>query len=422
MSAAARARATVSSSSGGTAASGGGSVSWWALPSVRFHRGSSVAGPCPWVILADGPGSLFVPGFARSRCHGDGTPIRPGASGTKTAPDVPPGISRYPVSRLICGRASSAGSGSRRPAAPASRTLAQRSESTGTRWPRLRRLRRPPGRRLGGNGAGNGNTFHCGRSSATGLSPPGEQQIAAVGPAGPYRPDGLGRRPGASASTNPSKSAAQASIPDRVVIGDRGGAGRRESGTRGSRSRSASQTRPLENNITVSVVPAPGSVATDAVGDSNSQRPAYPTSPCSRRTRLVSDEAAATRVNTAVISARRFRIPAPPRQPRTTSSFRLADAHLAVGRESNPQNVRSPRLPSRRDRKASDTGITNDERGTGAGSDGSCQLTSPCTQATTWPTSPPASTAAAAPGLCSSTPRPGNRPGNGPGRAPQRSG
>ena len=38
---------------------------------------------------------------------------------------------------------------------------------------------------------------------------------------------------------------------------------------------------------------------------------------------------------------------------------------LPVGRRANPQNVRSPRLPSRRDRKASDTGITNDERGNG---------------------------------------------------------
>src|ERR1035441_180014 len=43
----------------------------------------------------------------------------------------------------------------------------------------------------------------------------------------------------------------------------------------------------------------------------------------------------------------------------------------------------------------SDTGITNDERGTGTGRDGSCRLTSPCTQATTWPTSPAVSTAAA---------------------------
>ena len=110
----------------------------------------------------------------------------------------------------------------------------------------------------------------------------------------------------------------------------------------------------------------PGGVAAHAVGDSDSA-PANAASSCSCRTRLVSDEAAAARVDSAVISARSFRIPGPPRQPRTASSFRLADARLAVGREANPQNVRSPRLPSRRDRKASDTGITNDERGTGTG-------------------------------------------------------
>ena len=40
-------------------------------------------------------GALFVPGFARAHCHGDGTPIRLGASGTKAAEDVPPGLSRY---------------------------------------------------------------------------------------------------------------------------------------------------------------------------------------------------------------------------------------------------------------------------------------------------------------------------------------
>ena len=92
-----------------------------------------------------------MPGFARSHCHGDGTPIRPGASGTKAPADVPPGILRYPVSRLICGRASSAGSGSREPAYPASRTLAQRygiNRDTSARP----RLRRPAGRR-GGYGA-----------------------------------------------------------------------------------------------------------------------------------------------------------------------------------------------------------------------------------------------------------------------------
>src|SRR6516225_9882696 len=88
----------------------------------------------------------------------------------------------------------------------------------------------------------------------------------------------------------------------------------------------------------------------------------------------------------------------------------------------NPQNVRSRRLPSRRDRKAPDTGITNDERGNGTGGNGSCQLTSLCTQATTSPTSPPGSTAAAALGPCPTTPPPENRLGNGPEKALPRSG
>ena len=107
MSAAARARATASSSSAGT----GRSVLWWLFSVLGFVVGSCRRGLAPWVILVDGPGGLFVPGFARAHCHGDGTPIRPGASGTKAVADVPPGISRYPVSRLIYGRASSAGSG-----------------------------------------------------------------------------------------------------------------------------------------------------------------------------------------------------------------------------------------------------------------------------------------------------------------------
>jgi hypothetical protein len=57
-----------------------------------------------------------------------------------------------------------------------------------------------------------------------------------------------------------------------------------------------------------------------------------------------------------------------------------------------------------RDENQSDTGITNDERGKGTGSHGSCQLTSPCIKATTSPTSPPANTEAAAPEPCPTTP------------------
>src|SRR5437868_779583 len=88
----------------------------------------------------------------------------------------------------------------------------------------------------------------------------------------------------------------------------------------------------------------------------------------------------------------------------------LMEAELSdhAAAEINPQIVHSPDVPSVRDENQSDTGITNDERGTGGGP---WRLTSPCTPATTWPTSPAASTAAAAPGPCRTTPRPGNRRG-----------
>jgi hypothetical protein len=55
---------------------------------------------------------------------------------------------------------------------------------------------------------------------------------------------------------------------------------------------------------------------------------------CSCQTGLVSDEAAAARVDSAVISARRFRIPGPRRQPRTASSFvSLTPAWLSAARQ-----------------------------------------------------------------------------------------
>jgi hypothetical protein len=74
------------------------------------------------------------------------------------------------ISRLICGRASSAGSGSREPAWPACRTLAH---WYGVNRDTLadRRPGRPADRQLGGNSA-KMNTLKCGRSSTTGLSPP----------------------------------------------------------------------------------------------------------------------------------------------------------------------------------------------------------------------------------------------------------
>ena len=154
-----------------------------------------------------------MPGFARAHCHGDGTPIRPGASGTKAAADVPPGVSRYPVSRLICGRASSAGSGSREPAWPACRTLAQwygvnRDTLAG------RRPGRPAARQLGGNSA-KMNTLKCGRSSTTGPSPPVNSRYRP--PARTFGRSISARRSGrpsrCRASTSASKSADQASTP-----------------------------------------------------------------------------------------------------------------------------------------------------------------------------------------------------------------
>ena len=63
MSAAARARATVSSSSGGT----GGRRVVVGVYRVRLHGGFLSQGLAPWVILADGPGGLIVPGFARAQ-------------------------------------------------------------------------------------------------------------------------------------------------------------------------------------------------------------------------------------------------------------------------------------------------------------------------------------------------------------------
>jgi hypothetical protein len=99
-------------------------------------------------------GALFMPGFARAHCHGDGTPIRSGTSGTKTARAVPPDLSRYRLSRLICRRPTSVASGNRELAYPACRGLAQRYGSTEARWLGSR-LRRSAGGCAGGYGAQN---------------------------------------------------------------------------------------------------------------------------------------------------------------------------------------------------------------------------------------------------------------------------
>ncbi len=93
-----------------------------------------------------------MPGFARAYCHGDGTPILSGASGTKAAAHAPLGVSQYRLSRLICRRPTSAASGNREPACRACRALHSGTGSTRTRWPGPR-LRRPVEWRVGRCGA-----------------------------------------------------------------------------------------------------------------------------------------------------------------------------------------------------------------------------------------------------------------------------
>ena len=125
-------------------------------------------------------GALFVPGFARADCHGDGTPIRPGASGTKAAEDVPPGLSRYRLSRLICRRPTSAVSGNWEPTYPACRAFPSGTGSTGTRWLGSR-LRRSVGGRVGGYGAQ--SEYIKVRSVVDDRAESaGAQQVVAIGP------------------------------------------------------------------------------------------------------------------------------------------------------------------------------------------------------------------------------------------------
>jgi hypothetical protein len=131
MSAAARARASASSSSVGTS----GSVSWWVFTVLGCMVGSCVAGPCPlgdlggWsrgpYLCPDLPGHIvtaMVRQYARAR--------RAGRRG-----DVPPGVSRTRIPRLICGCGSPAVSGSRGPACPACRALPSDPASTRTPGP-----------------------------------------------------------------------------------------------------------------------------------------------------------------------------------------------------------------------------------------------------------------------------------------------
>ncbi len=171
-------------------------------------------------------------------------------------------------------------------------------------------------------------------------------------PASPYQPNGLACHTGAIEHRREQQASATRSLIVRSSVisrADHCGAGppgiRRYEPARaataggqhhGQRGLNALEVRP----------PRPSATA-------NSQPPAY--------------AASSQRVG--------FRLHGPVAVAQDSLSIRLADARpLAVGRGANPQNVRSPRLPSRRDRNQPDTGITNDERGTGTGSHGSCRL------------------------------------------------
>jgi hypothetical protein len=135
--------------------------------------------------------------------------------GQQGAPAVAPGLPRYPVSRLICGRASPAcrGSGSR--LTPHCRSVHGGTRSTGTRWPGApaRTDSWPTRRRTRRAKVG---TFQCGRSSMTG---PARRSAAGSGrrPAGPYQPDGL---PAVQMRRRAPARASQRSdeVADRVVL------------------------------------------------------------------------------------------------------------------------------------------------------------------------------------------------------------
>ena len=250
----------------------------------------------------------------------------------------------------------------------------------------------------------------------------GAQQVAVTGPQA-RRPIGRTVWPAVQVPCEHRREQAGIGdeIADRVVLGDLRGAGRRGAGTRGSRRREPARRGRRRTASRSAWFPCPAVWPLKPSAMANSRRPRI------RRILVVPPDQAGLgrsrgrqREQRRHLSAQISGFMALSWQPRTASSFRHADSR--PGRRANPQNVRSPRLPSRRDRKASDTGITNDERGNGTGGNGSCQLTSRCTPATTSPTSPPARAAAAAPGPCRTTPRPGSRPGSGPGKAPRRSG
>ena len=242
-------------------------------------------------------GAYLCPDLPGHICHGDGTPIRPGASGTKTAADVPPGVPRHPVARLICGRASSAASGMPGAGLPRMQALPSDTESTGTRWPapRLGRASWPTRRRIWRAKLVHKSAFRRLQPSRVRRHTAGTGRRSA-GPAGPCRLGGLIGRPGAGASIG--ERAGGDEVADRVVIGD------------------LAQLAAANMEHTG----APADAGPTRRGRSRiASRSALSSRSC--RTRLVSDEAAASRADSTVISARRFPAHGPAFVARTASSF-----------------------------------------------------------------------------------------------------
>ena len=115
-------------------------------------------------------GALFVPEFARAHCHGDGTPIRPGASGRKAAADVLPGVSQYPH---IAADLQAPVLGGQREREPACRACQALNRRYGVNRDTLARSAGWDGRLAdaSADAARKVSTFHSGRSSTTELNP-----------------------------------------------------------------------------------------------------------------------------------------------------------------------------------------------------------------------------------------------------------
>jgi len=194
-----------------------------------------------------------VPGFARADCHGDGTPIRPGASGTKPAADVPQACRCTRRSPLICERRSPAVSGSREPALPRMQgpcPAAQRHPEHAD----PARPGRPAGRCGGGCGAQSCHikvrSVFCDRADSVRA-----QQVAVAGPRIPQGCTGRTIRlavqvpfedqreqVGVDGEVADRGAPADLAEPDRTEVAKLGPTRR---GRRGSTSRSASRLCPV---------------------------------------------------------------------------------------------------------------------------------------------------------------------------------